>query len=129
MCKLETAWVFDWYDGPVVGLGRVAGRPGICLISLLAYDADSRRRAYALIPLDDDEAAALTRARDVSLEIVHAELRALCAAKLGTAGLVIVDDDGAVVHERTVAIDAIRRDLILDIEDATLRDRAHWLTG
>lgn len=41
--------VVEWYDGLVSGFLKVAGR--IYLAVLLAFDADSGRRRYALLPL------------------------------------------------------------------------------
>lgn len=127
MRTLQAVEVFDWYDGVVVGLGRLAGEEDTGLVSLLAYDAASRRRAYALVPLEAAEAAAVRGLRQDDLERIYAELRALCAERTGSARVVIVGDDGVVVRERVVGIDVVRGDLLLDIEAAAGSERAHWL--
>jgi hypothetical protein len=127
MRTLQAVEVFDWYDGVVVGLGRLAGEEDTGLVSLLAYDAASRRRAYALVPLEAAEAAAVRGLRQDGLEPIYAELRALCATRTGSVRVAIVGDDGVVVRERVVGIDVVRGDLLLDIEAAAGSERAHWL--
>ena len=127
MRRVQAVEVFDWYDGVVVGLGRLTGEGDTGLVSLLAYDPDSRRRAYALVPLEAAEAAAVWGLREDGLEPIYAELRALCATRTGSARVAIVGDDGVVVSERVVGIDVVRGDLLLDIEAAAGSERAHWL--
>lgn len=127
MRTLEVSLVFDWYDGLVLGLGTLSGDDIVCLVSLIAYDANSRKRAYALVPLHVADESALEKIRHESLDHIREELRALCGTRRGAVVVAVVDDSGMVATERLVDVDLLRHDLVIDVEDATATDRAHWL--
>ena|SRR6266478_3833756 len=52
--KVEATEVFEWYDGLVLGLVRMGN---LCFLAcLLAFDPDTKRRHYALVPVSEERA-------------------------------------------------------------------------
>ena len=52
----------EWYDGVVLGIVRRQHPPGLFLASLLAWNVERNERAYALVPLAEEEARSLNLA-------------------------------------------------------------------
>jgi hypothetical protein len=117
--------IVDWFDGPMLALGRFSGSPVLGLISLLAFRPEAEERVVAFVGLGDSESKAAAAAADAA-EQTGAQLREIVMRCRGTAELLFVRKQ-AIVARKQVAVAAIAPFVAPDTIDETLDDtRMHW---
>lgn len=129
MRELEAERIWEWYDGIVLGTGRLSGSDETRLVSQLAFDPTARRRAYALLPVEAPDLAALEAvSQDWHDDDMRVALLAIYGSRHADASVVVVDSNWHVVHGRTMKLADLLPDLFWDVEVTTELSRRHWLT-
>jgi len=125
----DTVHAFDWYDGVVLGLVQPVGSTKIHLASLLAFDPDTRRRAYALLELSTEDAIALTALQNAPWEEMVSAIRSYCARHGSEVTVVRLFEQGASVSNERVPLAVVADALVSGIDEAIRPDRRRWLTA
>jgi len=124
--RVYTRDILDWYDGIVLALVTTSWRPGLFLLSLVAWDHPRGQRVYGLVPIEESDGASI---QQISNRWV--ELKAYLASLLGRlnegASVILLDDSTEdVLAEADLPIEAVRGDLFLPVEDALEPERQKW---
>jgi hypothetical protein len=126
--KLITLNAFDWYDGLVLGLARLAEAEAPSLASLLSWSQERRERAYAVVSLAPEQVVEVTLKAEGEWPAFVDFVRSLYAAAPTDVTVVVVDDDrNEVLKQSKVAVARVVNDVAADIEEALKPERRHWL--
>ena len=92
---------FDWYDGLVLGTVEVPESAALCVASLIAFDPNLRRRAFALFPISSNAADLARHELKRSILRATAVLRA-AAHQSQTVRVSILEGEDRLVGERQI---------------------------
>jgi hypothetical protein len=121
---LET---IDWYDGIVLAVLSTNWMDGVYLGSLLAFDANLRKRVIALLPLEEGDLSEIRSRLGGDWELLLSYLRQLWRqASGGITVLCCVETGETVIAETTVDASDLKDEAISDVEEAVSRSRMKW---
>jgi hypothetical protein len=127
--QIEIAEMIDWYDGIVVALVTTNWIEGIYLCSLLAFDANLKKRVFALLPLDESEVSEIKSRLGGEWEALISYLRFLWDKASGSVTLVCYRDmDEQIIAEKVVDASRLKNQAISDVEEAVSDNRRSWFS-
>ena len=127
--KLEIIEVIDWYDGIVLALVTTNKHEDTYLCSLLAFDADFKKRIFALLPLGESEVFEIRSRLSGEWEILLSYLKHLWDKASGSITLLCYSDiDEKMIAEKTDEANKVRTNAIADIEEAVSDNRRSWFS-
>jgi hypothetical protein len=109
----------------VLAVGRTSWQPGIVLVSLVAWAMADRKRIHALVPVTDEQGAAIISLSDWTG--MKRDLRTVAEQLSDDVLLVRLDEhEREVIGEVSVPATDIRMDLFGDVESALSPERRRW---
>jgi hypothetical protein len=127
--QLEIIEVIDWYDGIVLALVTTNWIEGTYLCSLLAFDAELKKRVFALLRLNESEISEIKSRLGGEWEALLSYLNRLWSKASGSVVLVCYRDaDKQLIAEKTVDASKLRNQAISDIEEAVSDNRRLWFS-
>jgi hypothetical protein len=127
--QLKIREMIDWYDGIVLAIVTKDWNEDTYLCSLLAFDADLKKRVFALLPLDDSDVSEIRSRLGGEWEILLSYLKHLWDKASGNVTLLCYSDiDERMIAEKTIEANKVRTDAIADIEEAVSNNRRSWFS-
>lgn len=125
--RLETLETIDWYDGIVLAVLSTNWMDGVYLGSLLAFDAELRKRVIALLPLEEGDLSEVRSRLSGDWELLLSYLRELWRRSSGGITLLCCVETGErVIAETTVDATDLKDEAISDVEEAAGKSRMKW---
>lgn len=118
--------LIDWYDGIVQAVVSISSMEGAYLCSLISFDAESKQRVFALLPLAADELCEIRFLLKKQWDDVISYLSELWSKFTDDTLLVCCNNDQEVVAERIIQSSSLKSGVVLDIEAAAEESRMFW---
>jgi hypothetical protein len=119
--------VIDWYDGIVQALVSTNWLPNISLCSLLAFDVETKRRVFGLLPLAEEEVSKIKSLLNKDWDLLATYLKELWLKVSENVTLISCKDpENQIIAKTVVEANKLRGEKFLDIEDAVSEERMGW---